>query len=272
MKRILLMTDFSETARHAAFYALEMFQDSKVHFFLLNAYDVEFSGSPYLMQVKEEMSEESTKGLKRELAALHAQFPNARIELASRYGPLVDVLIKEYHEDGICPDLIVLGCRGESALENFLLGSNAYDVIKNVHKPMLAIPKSTLYKKPQRMVFATDLKSIDKEIARPLYELLTHFDSELLFANVLEDEYINRLEAEEKIASYFPGIKLSFHFLDGVDVCESVCNFAGDNEADMVVLVRHNYSFLERLFHPSITKKMVLHPQFPLLILHEEEK
>ncbi len=272
MKRILLLTDFSETARHAALYAIEMFQDAKVHFFLLNAYDVEFSGSPYLMQVKEEMSEESTKGLKRELAELHAEFPNARIELASRYGPLVDVLMKEYQDEGIRPDLIVLGCRGESALENFLLGSNAYDVIKNVHKPIFAIPKSAIYKRPGKMVFATDLKSIDKEIARPLFELLTHFNSELLFANVLEDEYINRLEAEEKIASYFPGIKLSFFFLDGDDVCESVCNFASENEADMIVLVRHNYSFFERLFHPSITKKMVLHPQFPLLILHEEEK
>ena len=79
MKRVILLTDFSETARNAALYALKMFQNEKVFFQLLNVFDVEFSGSPYIMQVKEEMAEESMKGLRKELSLLHADYPNARI-------------------------------------------------------------------------------------------------------------------------------------------------------------------------------------------------
>jgi nucleotide-binding universal stress UspA family protein len=268
MKRIALLTDFSETARNAAAFAIEMFSGEKVQFFLINSFDVEFSGSPYIMQVKEEIMEESLKGLKRELSELHARFPNARIELASRYGPLVDVIIKEYLDDGIEPDLIVLGCRGESAIENFLLGSNAYDVIKNINKPLMVIPRNAKYRLPNKMVFATDLKAIDENAALPLLDLVKTFNSELLFVNVIEEEYINRLEAEEKIALLFPDVKMSFHFVDNEDVCEGVCSFTDENNADIIVLVRHNYSFFERLFHPSVTKKMVLHPQFPMIILH----
>jgi len=268
MKRLLILTDFSETARNAAFYAMEMFQGTKVHFFLLNAYDFEYTGSAYILQVKDEMSGESLKGLKRQVAQIHARFPNERVEMVSRYGSLVDVLLREFHEDGINPDLIVLGCRWDSAVENFLLGSNAYDVIKNVHKPLLAVPLAARCTKPAKLVFATDLKGISNTVAKPLNQLLAHLDAEILFANVPTGEYINRLDAEEQIASFFPGARLSFHYLEGDDVRESVCTFANDNEADIVVLLRHNYSFLERLFHLSITRKMVLQPRFPMLILH----
>jgi nucleotide-binding universal stress UspA family protein len=268
MRHIILLTDFSETARHAAAYALNMFNGRDLRFYLFNAYDVEFSGSPYVMRVKDELTEESRKGLKRELAGLHRDFPNSRIEAVSRFGPLVDVLKKEIEGNQIDPDLLVMGCRGESVLENFLLGSNAFDVIKHIQLPVLAIPRNAALEIPQKMVFATDLKTIDQDMARPLFDLVSSFDSELLFVNVIEDEYINRLEAEEKIAEFFPGVRLSFYFLDDTDVCSSVCTFTEEQGGDMVVLVRHNYSFFERIFHPSITKKMVLHPQFPLFVLH----
>jgi len=268
MRQVILLTDFSETARHAAFYALKMFEGSGVRFYLYNAYELEYSGSPYIMRVKEEMAEESRKCLKSELSILHREYPNSRIEIASRFGPLVEVLLKEISGREIQPDLLVIGCRGESVLENFFLGSNAYDVIKNVKLPILAIPQNVNVEIPKKMVFATDLRIINQDIARPVFDLVSFFNSELLFVNVVGEEYINRLEAEEKIASFFPGVKLSFHFVDGSDICQSVSNFTEEEGGDMVVLVRHNYTFFERVFNPSITKKMVMHPQFPLFILH----
>lgn len=268
MKHVFLLTDFSETARHAALYALTVFEGRDFHFHLLNAYDVEFSGSPYITRVKEEMAEESRKGLRRELAVLHQQFPNVAINVVSRYGPLVDVLLREGSTEFTRPDFLVMGCRGESALENFLLGSTAFDVIKHVQLPVLAIPLETPLQKPRKIVYATDLKTLNQEMAKPLFELVSAFHSELLFAHVLDNEYLNHLEAEERIAAYFPGIKLSFHFLDGEDVCRSVCDFSEEQGADLVAMVRHNYSFFERLFHPSVTRKMVLHPQYPMFVLH----
>lgn len=269
MKRIVLLTDFSETARNACFFALEMFKNHKVYFLLLNAYDIEFSGSPYVMQVKDEMAEESLKGLKKELSILQTEFPSAQIELASRFGPIIDVLLKEITQ--LNPYLLVLGCKGESPLENFLLGSNAYDIIKNIHHPMLAIPKHATFVNADKMVFATDLQIVNQSLAEPVRDLCLEFKSELCFVNVMEDEYINRLEAEERIASLFIGVKHSFFFIDEVDVCKGICSFADENDAKIIIMVRHNYSFFERLFHPSVTKQMVLHPQFPMLILHPNE-
>ncbi|MCT4589809.1 MAG: universal stress protein [Carboxylicivirga sp.] len=270
MKRILLLTDFSDTARNAAMYALKMFENEKVYFDLMNAYDLEFSGSPYIMQVKEELAEESLRGLKNELSLLHRRFPNARVELASRFGSLMNVVETEIND--FKPELIVMGCRNESALENFLLGSNAYEVVKNINAAILLVPKYAKFKKPDKIVFATDLKDIKvDEVVEPLRDLSHHFHADLMFVNVLEDDYVNRLEAENKIASHFEGLNLSFNFIEGEDVSNGILKFMDDNDADLVTLVRHNETFFDRLFHSSTTKKMVLHPEHPMLILHDDK-
>lgn len=270
MRRVLLLTDFSEIARNAAIYALKMFEKEQAHFELLNIYDVEFSGSPYIMQVKEEMAEESMRGLRKELSLLHATFPNARIELASRFGAMTEVIKKEINDYE--PELIVLGCKGESALEHFLLGSNALEIIKNILFPMLVVPRKARFSPPEKIVFATDLKDVDiSKMADPLTHLVEAYNSELLFLNVLEEEYINRIEAEEKIASYFPGIKLNFQFIDkDGDLCKSILKFMDDNGATLLTLVRHHHSFFQRIFNPHIIQKMVKHPHHPMLILHEK--
>ena len=272
MKRVILLTDFSETARNAALYALNMFENEKVYFQLLNVFDVEFSGSPYIMQVKEEMAEESMKGLRKEHSRLHKEHPNAHIELASRFGAMTEVIRREIEEYE--PDLLVLGCKGETAMEHFLLGSNALEIIRHVHHPMIVVPQKAQYKTPEKIVFSTDLQEVEiSQMSEPLNDLIRAFNSELLFLNVMEkEEYINRTDAEEKIASYFPGIKLGFHFIENEgDLCKTILKFMDEQGATLLTLIRHHHGFFQRLFNPHIIKKMIRHPHHPMLILHEKE-
>ncbi len=272
MKRVILLTDFSEIARNAALYALNMYKKENVRFQLLNVFDVEFSGSPYIMQVKEEMAEESMRGLRKEVSLLHASHPDAHIDIVSRFGALTEIIreeIKEYE-----PELLVLGCKGESALEHFLLGSNALEIINHVHHPMLIIPKDARFHPPEKIVFATDRKDVEiSRIATPLNDLVKTYKSELLILNVVDNEHPNRMEAEEKIASYFPGVKLSFHLTESKgDTCKSILKFMDEKNATLLTLLRHHHSFFERIFGPHVIKKMVRHPHHPMLILHEEAK
>lgn len=271
MKRVILFTDFSETARNAAIYALKMFETQDVQFQLLHAFDIEFSGSPYIMQVKEEMAEETMRNLRKELSRLHTNFPNARIELASRFGPLIEVALKEIQEQK--PYLIILGCKGATALENFFLGSNAFDLIKNVSQPMLVVPNNSRFKSPKKIVFATDLSEVNvSKMVEPVNALLKAFNSELLILNIIQEKSEERLREEEKIRTAFPGVSISFHYVESADVAKSILQFMEENDATMLAMIRHHYSFFERMFNPSITKKMIQQPHHPLLILHEEGK
>lgn len=272
MKRIMLLTDFSDTARNAALYALKMFEKENMTFYLMNAYDLEFSGSPYVVQIQKELEEESMKALNDEYAILHRRFPDAKIQLLSLFGSLIEVINKELIENAY--DLIVLGCRGESALENFLLGSRAYEVIKNIEAPIFVIPKHAKYSKPETIAFATDLRDFeDDRMIDPIRDIAHMLHAPLLFVNVLDEEdYLNRIECEEKIAEHFPGINVSFNFIEDEDIVKGINNFMEENEAGIVAMVRHNAGMFERLFHPSITRQMVMHPEYPMLILHDHGK
>ncbi len=270
MKRVIIFTDFSETARSAAFYALKMFESQDVRFQLLHAFDIEFSGSPYIVQVKEEMAGEAMKSLRKELSMLHVNYPNARITVASRFGPIVEVANKEIKEQN--PYLIVLGCKGATAIENFFLGSNAYDIIKNVKHPMLVVPSNTRFKAPKKIVFATDLRNVNlSKMAEPINSLVKSYNSELLFLNVLQEDTTDRLISQEKIAECFPDINLSFHFVESTDVAKSILQFMEEHDATLLTMIRHHYNFFERMFTPSITKKMIRQPLHPMLIMHQKE-
>ncbi len=269
MKYVLLLTDFSDTARNAIIYALNMLKEENLYYKLVNTYDLEFSGSPYVMQVKDELAAESLKGLRNELQLIHRIFPEAKIEIASRFGPLIDVIqdeIKEYK-----PDLIVLGNKGESAIEHFLLGSNAYEIIKHISTPLLVVPKGAEYRKPEKIVFATDLNDFkDDEIVKPVREIVKYFNAKLLFVNVLEEDKKDRYEAEQKILSHFPDIDSSFHYVEGENVIQKVQEFMDEQGVDIAVIIRHNLSFFDRLLHPSFTRKMILQPKHTLIVLHDE--
>lgn len=107
MKNILLLTDFSDIARNAALYALKLFENEQVSFTLLNAYDIEFSGTLYIVQVKEELAAESVEKLNSDLFFLLKRVPDANIRIASSFGSLVDAVRGEIEVSN--PDLVVMG-------------------------------------------------------------------------------------------------------------------------------------------------------------------
>lgn len=269
MKHVLLLTDFSDTARNAIIYTLEMLKKEKLYFKLINTYDLEFSGSPYVMQVKDELADESLKGLKNELRLLHRLFPDSRIEIESHFGSLVDVVSREINEYD--PDLVVLGNKGESAMERFLLGSNSHEIVKHITTPLLIVPKGAEFRKPEKIVFATDLNDFKHDdVIKPVRDIVNYFNAELMFVNVLDEAKEDRFNAEQKILSHFPDIKHSFHYIEGDDVMGRICEFVDENSADIVIVIRHNISFFDRILHPSVTKKMLLHPRHTLVVLHDE--
>ncbi len=266
MKNILLLTDFSDIARNAALYALKLFENERVSFTLLNAYDIEFSGTPYIVQVKEELAAESVEKLNADLFFLLKRVPDANVRIASSFGSLVDAVHNELEVSN--PELIVMGCKDESVVEYFLLGSNTYEVIKHVKAPLLVVPGHVSYKKPARITFATDMKTLENtEIMKPLVSIASITGSELLFVNVLGSEYVNRLQVEQQLASLLPDVRISFHFVEGDDIRKAILDFMVDNDSNFATLVRHDLKFLDRMFKPSFTKQMVLKPQHPMLIL-----
>ena len=174
MKHVFLLTDFSAKARNAAAYAVRLFDCRTVSFTLINAFEryvLELPDRPvpvkHLKQLRwktkhRELSSEWDEILNDEREYLLTIAPEARIEVAARFGRLVDVVNAENAE---CPaDFAVVGCEDESVLENFLLGSNTYELIKFADMPIVVVPGKAAYERPTRVTFATDMLTVGNEV------------------------------------------------------------------------------------------------------------
>ena len=74
MKKILLPTDFSDSARKACEYAINLFGDEPVNFVLVNSYIVPASTSEMLISISDVLRQNSIENLLTErnfLAALY---------------------------------------------------------------------------------------------------------------------------------------------------------------------------------------------------------
>src|SRR3989338_2591756 len=91
MKHILLTTDFSENAKHAIDYAIELWGKKDVHYTLINAYQ-EPGSIDTVVSLSEFIREESEKGLAREKESLQEKY-GAQLSMmsVSHYGDFVAV-------------------------------------------------------------------------------------------------------------------------------------------------------------------------------------
>jgi hypothetical protein len=63
-----------------------------------------------------------------------------------------------------------------------------------------------------------------------------------------------------------------YHYTDNPDVALGIMEFAKQHASGIVIIVAKSYGFFEGLFHKSMTRKLALNTQLPLLILKEAQQ
>lgn len=157
MKTILIPTDFSPNADHAAFYAFELGKHIKAGLKLCNAIMVPAAArmSP---QVAWPLMDLSTlkKDADLELEKLSEKLQKTAkdagidpekcppLEALSEVGTVPEVIKMLAEKEEI--NLVVMGTSGASGLNKLFLGSTSRDLISNTNLPILLIPPGTEFK------------------------------------------------------------------------------------------------------------------------------
>ena len=118
MKKILVPTDFSETANKARDYAIQLAQLIEAEIILLNTFHIPYSGASAgtLINLDKIALEESEKAMELQLEYINLNYSNVKFRTLCAPGLLVDSVRKISNKDEI--DLIVMGTTGASgALE-----------------------------------------------------------------------------------------------------------------------------------------------------------
>ncbi|MBX2970533.1 MAG: universal stress protein [Cyclobacteriaceae bacterium] len=276
MKRILVPTDFSENASHAIEYAAETAKAVGAELIILNVYVPPVSMQSAIHAVMAEDVGRETKAAKARLKTIADTIQDEYKGLACTYdvavGEPVPEILSKANEKKV--DLIVMGTQGASKVVNVLFGSNTASVIERASCPVLCIPFNLTYKKPEKILFATNFAYSDIDGAKQLVELAKGFKSSLIFAHVVvgteetdaEREVIEKFASEIKLQTGYPQIS-------GTVISDATINTGLDaliekHGADIIALATRKRNVFQKLFNPSITKKYSYHTTVPLLAFH----
>lgn len=271
MKTILVPTDFSSNAYKAISYACNMALKYKAKIILMNSFEIPTSSSKVMINFTDLLEEYSKKGLDKELKKIRKEntFNAVNIELFSCFGSISDAIKKAGKLYDV--DLIVMGTAGESNISNRLFGSNTTNAIKNAKQPILIIPNNSVYSEWGKITFASNIQNSKNDCPfKPLKELITFSNSSLNILSVVEDsKSLDKIKIEGRIAAKLRGINHTINIVENENIPNGILDFIHENDTDLLVLVKKNYGFIEGLMHTSVTRKLALHADKPILLYSE---
>jgi nucleotide-binding universal stress UspA family protein len=276
MQKLIVPTDFSDTSKNAARYAVQLAAEvGESSLVLFHAFDTVTAGSDGSLMRDEDseahrgISLAALQNLKYELSLLA---PDVPIVCVAEEGGLINNLEKLFHHHEL--DLIVMGITGASRLDQILIGSNTLRVVEHHFAPVIIVPPNTTYRSIKKMIFCSDFQDVAVSTpVKTLRSLLDLLKPELHVVHVDDDHNVQLSERfkaekrkmEEMLQGYYP----KFSFIPMHDFMVSINLYAEDIQADMILTVPRRHSFLSGLFRTSHTKKLAYHSHVPVLAVHE---
>jgi nucleotide-binding universal stress UspA family protein len=277
MVNILVPTDFSALSKVAVQYAIKIANQNDGIITLLHVVTitqtVRASMHDQFKDLEEDLipfAEKDLNNLVKDVCKTTKTNTSLRYSVV-RHSSLTEVIRKETKRLKI--DLIVMGTRGASGLKKAVMGSNTTSVIESSQVPVLTVPSKAQFKGFKDVIYASDLKNLEKEL-KIMVPLAERFGSTLHLLHITSNgKAVNELEekiekATQKISykNLVTLVLVDRYVEDAIDQYVSVC------KADLLTMFTHDLTFFEKLFDRSMTRKMAFHSIVPLLAFKSKVK
>lgn len=283
MKTILFPTDFSNNATRALEYAVEIAALTGASLQLLHVYTPVLSkDNLYSNLIADEIADgtrEAHEKLKVITDTIASEYPLIVSKAKVLVGEPVPEILRVSSENMV--DLIVMGTLGANKLSKLIFGSNTANVIEKADCPVLAVPLGSTYRTPQRILFATNFSIKDLEGVKKLALIAGIFKAEIILAHVDvaidedsdESTSMEKFFNEVKAVTAYPTI--SYKIVSDHNVRMGLEKIIEEGAIDLFALSTRKRNWFEKIAHPSLTRKISLHTDIPLLAFHnpmDEEK
>ena len=277
MKKILFPTDFSEVSNNAFVYALKLAETLDAEIITLHVYELPVvnntDGYPsYLLEIYDvvEWSQfENYKGQIPQLRDIAAANNLSHIKMSHELlmGDLLSA-IREISKKEVI-DYVVMGTKGASGLKETFLGSTAGNVLTEIDAFVLAVPENSHYSPIKNIAFTSRFQDKDRIAMAKLLRLAKAFDAKIhcLYVKMPSSEVKEVVVANWELV--FKDENVDFHIIENDSVKDTILNFTETHNIDLLAMLHYKKSFLEELFHFSLTKKIAHHIQIPILALQE---
>lgn len=274
MRSILVPTDFSENAKAATTYAVRLAEGIGAKIILLHVYHVPnpVANSEMVFITPHELEELNSKKLQKAVDEILYENPWLQLEKILCEGFATEEIVLMAKKKNV--DLIIMGITGVGYFDQLIIGSNTVSVIQKVNIPVLTVPVNARYKALNKIVLAFDFQEIiSKESFVKLKKVIASFNPHVYILNVVRggkmiiggDEAATGVMLENSL----DGIAHSFHFLENENIEAGIVAFMKEKDADLLLMIPHKHSLLEKLFYYSHTKRMAFHTNSPMLTIHQ---
>jgi nucleotide-binding universal stress UspA family protein len=271
MKKIIVATDFSAAATNAAEYATDMALAVKAGIVLLYVYlpPANFSEVPIPNSDDAIMREaEEELCLLRDKLTARTQ-ANVLVETEIREGAFFTELKNVC--DSIKPYTVVMGSQGTTGAERLFLGSHADYATRHLEWPVITVPEGIAFSSIKKIGLACDFDKVIE--ATPVDEiklLVNDFKAELQVVNTGKRKVFNPevVFGSGMLQEMLYELKPGYHIITSENTDDGIMDFAEKNDIDLLIVLPKRHGFLDRLFHKSHAKQLVLHSHVPVMALH----
>jgi len=273
IKKILVPTDFSETAGNALSQAIYMAKLNKAAIKLIHVVVPIYITSPNSSVPSSDIFyttiiDQSNEGLKKiaaEIAETNAIGVSYEVKLGNISDEICNIAEKEKF------DIIIMGTHGTSGVREFFAGSNAYKVVNHAECPVL-----TIQKKPSKQSFKNIILPIRLEITSRqkvdfAIEMARLFDSTIFITGFTDDKNESKQfkvkQYVEQVEKYLTKLNVKYKstsiFAD--NFTKEILDYAEKNKADLIVVMKKHDFSLNQLVNGVYSEQFVNHSAIPIL-------
>lgn len=271
---ILCPIDFSECALNALEYAAkvgEKYKAKLIIFHVLNKKDFQ-NLSPLDLSgiVQKEFLEQKLRNLQE--AVLKESLPKGlkSCEVVILEGAIVQATLD--FSQKINANLIVVGTEGMNDFKKQVVGSRSSKMVMQSDLDILVVPKKAFFKRPRKLVYASNYVEDDKGAIKKVIQFATFFDSEIDIVHVssrsrLIDKALHKTMVEEikPAISYEMVNYVLKSFRD--DLALGLENYLQLAKGDILVTVSKKKDFFDQLFSKNLSRKMSYFITKPLWVI-----
>ncbi|HEY6081813.1 MAG TPA: universal stress protein, partial [Chitinophagaceae bacterium] len=275
MRTFIVPTDFSENARNAGIYAVQLAKQLEADILLLHVYSEPTSMMTSQVDVMtyDNIREHILRKLRERIKELETIVGEGSVNISGRSvrDRLVEQVSEIYQEKDA--RLVVIGLTGSNSLEHMFLGSNTIGIVNNSGCTVLTVPPQATFHPIRKVLFACDMKNVADSIpAEKMKKILQVVNAELMVLHVQRGNMSPESLDQELVTlrQMLEGVNFSFHSLKQKNIIAGIKDFAKENEADMILIIPRKHDFLEGLLRMNHTKAMLFRSSIPILTITPE--
>lgn len=263
---ILCPTDFSAHSRLALDYAITLANSLDAGLHILHTFQVSTKASS-MIDLRDKIRQNSEEDMQDLIKQISPSITTEQPPIAKVIeGHVVNVIDAYAGKNDI--DLIIMGTQGSNSLRTKLFGSTTKKLSQKTKVPVLAVPDEVVDKTlSHTMLLAIDGKGLSNtdifDLPRQI-AAMRGVSIDVLHVRGSESSF------DEKTAATYLGDVLGDVIIkEGDDPVHQIKVYTEQQDIGLIIMVRREKSFFERLFVQGNTEQEIAKTFTPLLILSE---